>query len=164
LLRLQTISRGAGYVDTLFYLLKALARSAPPPADAGDKSNAKANQKENLKRAEIASRALLLKSIHSAFLLTAEGHLPPDEYHVFQKTWTVQFVAGRSKLAEWMAGTPLTVHVYLLSLLTYDASTTPHVRSTGAQQFYEHCLAFSERNLWQVYPDEHQVSLHVGGR
>ena len=38
-----------------------------------------------------------------------------------------------------------------------------YVRSIGAQQFYEHTLAISERSLQQVSPDEHRASLHAGG-
>ena len=32
----------------------------------------------------------------------------------------------------------------------------------GAQQFYEHTLAGSERSLRHVFPDEHRASLHAG--
>ena len=80
--------------------------------EPADQEVVKPKNKELVKRAILASRNNLLKSIHGAFLLTAEGHLTPDGYQEFQKTWTVQFVTGRIQLAEWMAGSPLTVHVY----------------------------------------------------
>jgi hypothetical protein len=129
LLRIQTISRGAGYVDTLFYLLKALRLDPVAPVDGNDDGNseaAKSNHvvKKSQKRKAIESRAKLLKSIHETFLATAEGHLLAAEYQVFQKTWTLPFVTGRLQLAEWMAGSPLTVHstcTYTCTCYPYDA-------------------------------------------
>jgi hypothetical protein len=86
------------------------------PADGDGKKK----DKKALERALTTSRNALLKSIHTAFLQTAQGQLSPTEYQEFQKSWTVNFITGRVQLAEWMAGSPLTVHVYTFV-------TTPHV-------------------------------------
>ena len=85
---------------------------APVDGKEGEAAVAKSKKKTSQKglREAIASRAKLLKSIHETFLATAEGHLLAAEYQVFQKTWTLPFVTGRLQLAEWMAGSPLTVH------------------------------------------------------
>jgi hypothetical protein len=121
LLRLQTISRGAGYVDTLFFLLKALARPVVAPADNHDVQPKKKTNKKDADRALLASRSILLKSIHESFLRTAQGQLLAAEYQEFQKTWTLPFVTGRLQLAEWMAGSPLMVHAYTCTCYPYDA-------------------------------------------
>ena len=112
LLRIQTISRGAGYVDTLFYLLKALLRPVAAEVVVDDEVAvvAKNPKKRGTKRAFGESRSKLLNSIHETFLLTAHGYLLPVDYLLFEKTWTLTFVTGRLQLAEWMAGSPLTVH------------------------------------------------------
>ena len=97
---------------------RAIARVVAGDVDAA------LSRPKNLKalaRAITASRNNLLASIHGAFLQTAQGQLSPAEYLEFQKTWTVNFVTGRIQLAEWMAGSPLTVHVYTCTCYPYDA-------------------------------------------
>ena len=84
------------------------------PADilivqVADKPNKKSNKKD-ADRGLLASRSILLKSIHESFLRTAKGQFLEREYQEFQKIWTLPFVTGRLQLAEWMAGSPLTVH------------------------------------------------------
>jgi hypothetical protein len=132
LFRLQTIARSAGYVDTLFYLLKAamlqqvLAPAAVVnPSVGGNKGNKRSGAavKKDQQKANVAARNALVKSIHETFRRTAEIQLLKTDYALFEKTWTVPYVTGRLHLAEWMQGTPMTVHVHTTcTCYPYDAN------------------------------------------
>jgi hypothetical protein len=121
LLRLQTIARGAGYVDTLFYLVKAANRPVPPVPGAGKLPRGKGPNKKEVARAATLTRSNLVKSIHETFLATAAIQLDAPDFAAFQQNWTLQFVTGRLELAEWMQGDALTVHVYTCTRYPYDA-------------------------------------------
>jgi hypothetical protein len=165
LFRLQTIARGAGYVDTLFYLLKAANRPVPvapvevvaSPASGAKGKKPKHSKQKELDRQVATTRGNLVKSIHETFLATAMIQLDAADFLAFQQNWTPQFVTGRLELAEWMQGDALTVHVYTCTCYPYDAFNHTAC-STDAQQFYEHSLARSDRCLRQVYQNEHGLS------
>ncbi len=120
MLRLQTIARGAGYVDTLFYLVKAANRPVapvPPVPVAGKPKAGRAANKKEVARAAAVARTNLVKSIHETFLATAAIQLDAPDFAAFQQNWTLQFVTGRLELAEWMQGDALTVQ-FTLALAT----------------------------------------------